>query len=92
MATAKASAPKMPQLASPQVSQSLNTLVRNYSQTTPARIKLIDSFLLFFMLSGILQFAYRILITSFPYNAFLGGSVGLSYSVAGLRFEKNDKD
>jgi oligosaccharyltransferase complex subunit epsilon len=55
-----------------QLSNSLSTLTRNYVESTPSRIKLIDSFLLFFIVSGILQFAYRILVTSFPYNAFLG--------------------
>ena len=58
---------------STEVSNSLNTLVRNYKNTTPSRVKLIDVFLLFFLISGVAQFAYRVLITSFPYNAFLGG-------------------
>lgn len=56
-----------------QLSNSLSTLVHNYASTTPARVKLIDSFLLFCVLSGVLQFAYRILVTSFPYYAFVGG-------------------
>jgi oligosaccharyltransferase complex subunit epsilon len=56
-----------------QLSNSLSTLVHNYSTTTPARVKLIDTFLLFCVLSGVLQFAYRILVTSFPYYAFVGG-------------------
>ena len=64
---------------STQLSNSLQTLINNYTSSTPPRIKLIDSFLLFFLLSGIFQFAYRILITSFPYNAFLGGYVFFFY-------------
>ncbi|ORY27348.1 DAD/Ost2 [Naematelia encephala] len=67
---------------------SLNSLISNYANTTPPRIKLVDSFLLFLLLSGVLQFAYRILITSFPYNAFLGGfgsTVGQFVLLAGLR-------
>ena len=58
-----------------QLQSSLQTLTQNYSTTTPSRVKLIDSFLFFLLLSGILQFSYRILITSYPYNAFLGGYV-----------------
>lgn len=56
-----------------QLSNSLSTLRHNYATTTPARVKLIDTFLLFCVLSGVLQFAYRILVTSFPYYAFVGG-------------------
>lgn len=52
---------------------SLRTLTQNYASTNPSRVKLIDSFLLFLLLSGVMQLAYRILITSYPYNAFLGG-------------------
>lgn len=56
-----------------QLESSLRTLVTNYKNTTPARVKLIDSFLLFLIISGITQFAYRVLVTSHPYNAFAGG-------------------
>ena len=56
-----------------QLSTSYRTLVDNYIAQTGARIKLIDCFLLFLVASGILQFAYRIVITGYPYNAFLGG-------------------
>jgi oligosaccharyltransferase complex subunit epsilon len=47
--------------------------VSNYKSTTPGRVKLIDCFLAFLIVSGIAQFAYRLLITSHPYNAFAGG-------------------
>lgn len=51
---------------------SISTLVQNYQATTLTRTKLIDCFLLVLVVSGVLQFAYRILITSYPFNAFLG--------------------
>jgi hypothetical protein len=54
---------------------SISTLVQNYRATTLTRTKLIDCFLLVLVVSGVLQFAYRILITSYPFNAFLGRSV-----------------
>jgi oligosaccharyltransferase complex subunit epsilon len=75
MSTAKSSAPQIPQLrtSSQQLSSSLSTLITTYSSTTPPRLKLIDSFLLFCLLSGVLQFAYRLGVSSYPYNAFLGG-------------------
>lgn len=56
-----------------QLQTSLQTLVANYKSTTSARVKLIDCFLLFLIISGVTQFAYRILVTSHPYNAFAGG-------------------
>jgi len=39
----------------------------------PSKLKLLDGFQLFLMLSGIAQFAYCVLITNYPFNAFLGG-------------------
>jgi oligosaccharyltransferase complex subunit epsilon len=51
---------------------SVSTLVQNYRATTLTRTKLIDCFLLVLVVSGVLQFAYRILITGYPFNAFLG--------------------
>lgn len=56
-----------------QLSNSLSVLSHNYAQTTPPRVKLIDTFLLFCLMSGVLQFAYRVLVSSYPYNAFVGG-------------------
>lgn len=63
----------MPSNQQQQLTSSLNTLVQNYHSTVPARVKLIDCFLLFLIISGITQFAYRILVTSHPYHAFVGG-------------------
>lgn len=51
----------------------VNTLWKAYNDNTPNRLKFIDSFLFFLMLSGIVQFAYCILVSNFPYNAFLSG-------------------
>ena len=46
-----------------------------YYETTSTRLKTIDAFLVFLMLSGIIQFLYCILISNFPFNAFLAGYV-----------------
>lgn len=64
--------PTKPSEVQAQLQSSFSTLLSNYANIPP-RLKLIDSFLLFFILSGVLQFAYRILVTSYPYNAFIGG-------------------
>ena len=54
-------------------SNSVQSLLKSYNDTTSPRLKLIDTFLLFLMLSGIIQFVYCILVTNFPFNAFLAG-------------------
>ena len=59
-------------------SNSFLSLWTAYSKETPARLKLIDGFLLFLMLTGVTQFLYCVLVSSFPFNAFLAGYVVLS--------------
>lgn len=46
--------------------------------TAPARLKLVDSFMFFLMLTGIAQFVYCFAVTNYPFNAFIAGSVALS--------------
>ena len=53
----------------------VESLWKAYSDNTSKRLKFIDSFLVFLMLSGIVQFLYCILVTNFPFNAFLAGCV-----------------
>ncbi|GHJ88562.1 hypothetical protein NliqN6_4964 [Naganishia liquefaciens] len=87
MANTKPSAKTVDTSASA-LQSSLNTLVQNYRATTLTRTKLIDCFLLVLVASGVLQFAYRILITGYPLNAFFGsfgGTVGQFVLLAGLR-------
>ncbi|KAF8313054.1 defender against cell death 1 [Clavulina sp. PMI_390] len=80
-----------PKVASTQTSP-LVTLWNSYNDQTPARLKVIDSFLVFIMLSGIIQFAYCVLVTTFPYNAFLAGfasTIGQFVLTASLRSQVN---
>lgn len=70
----------MPPKAAPPASSAsavnaFNTLWKAYHQNTSDRLKFIDSFLVFLMLSGVVQFVYCILVSNFPYNAFLAGYV-----------------
>lgn len=66
--------PAVPSVPSQQqISGSVSTLVHNYRTTVPARVKLIDAFLLFFIVTGVTIFAYRLVVTSHPFNAFVGG-------------------
>lgn len=59
------------------VNSALNSLWGSYQQETSPRLKLVDAFLVFIMLSGIAQFLYCILVINYPFNAFLAGSVSL---------------
>lgn len=65
-------------------SNAFQTLWKAYADNTPDRLKFIDAFLVFLMLSGIVQFLYCVLITNFPFNAFLAGYVILYNTVLDL--------
>lgn len=54
--------------------------------TASSRLKLIDSFMLFLMLTGVAQFLYCVLVTNFPFNAFIGGCVPSSFSHVPAKF------
>lgn len=58
----------------------------NYQDGTSARLKLIDTFLLFLMLTGVSCFAYCVLITDFPFNAFLAAYVAIQRRIAPEEF------
>lgn len=70
------------------ISNVKNILVRfydEYNQTTSQRLKMVDAYLFYIMLTGIVQFLYCLLVGTFPFNSFLSGfisSVG-SFVLAG---------
>ncbi|KAI0288237.1 DAD family-domain-containing protein [Russula brevipes] len=88
-------APATPSRKAPSASASttaLQTLWSAYIDATPSRLKFIDAFLVFLVLSGVIQFVYCVLVTSFPFNAFLAGfasSVGQFVLTASLRSQVN---
>ena len=63
------------QTAPSSVSHAVSALWKSYLQQTPDRLKFIDAFLAFIVLSGVIQFIYCVLVTNFPFNAFLAGYV-----------------
>jgi len=70
----------------------IGSLWGNYLDTTPSNLKVIDAFLAFIMISGIIQFAYCVLVTTFPYNAFLSAfasTIGQFVLTASLRTQVN---
>lgn len=78
-------APKSSKASTPSSSpaNAVESLWNAYVNTTPSRLKFIDSFLAFLVLSGVIQFLYCVLVTNFPFNAFLAGSVLFSVYHAG---------
>ncbi len=68
-------APKSSSANSATAVNAFDTLWKAYHDNTSDRLKFIDSFLVFLMLSGIVQFVYCVLVSNFPYNAFLAGCV-----------------
>jgi oligosaccharyltransferase complex subunit epsilon len=47
----------------------------SYKKTTSKTVQLIDYFLVFALVTGIVQFAYVLLVGQFPFNSFLAGFV-----------------
>ncbi|KAF9224335.1 defender against death DAD protein [Gyrodon lividus] len=88
--------PKSSKSSSPSdKSVAVSTLWKSYTQQTPDRLKLIDAFLAFIVLSGVMQFMYCVLVTNFPFNAFLSGfasSVGQFVLTASLRAQVNPQN
>ncbi|KAI6250000.1 Dolichyl-diphosphooligosaccharide--protein glycosyltransferase subunit dad-1 [Erysiphe necator] len=77
--SSKASSSKVSPKASPVSDQHL-TLQQivlgvwdNYQEVTPQRIRLVDVFLTFLVIVGVLQFIYCLIAGNYPFNAFLSG-------------------
>ncbi|KAJ3847799.1 DAD/Ost2 [Lentinula lateritia] len=76
-------------------SGSISALLSAYTNQTTPRLKFIDAFLVFLVSSGVLQFAYCVLVTNFPFNAFLAGfssTVGQFVLTASLRQQVNPEN
>lgn len=78
-----------------EVISAIKLTYKDYSSTLTPRLKLIDLFLVFLVLLGVLQFVYVILIGNFPFNAFLGGfisCVGQFVLTVSLRLQYNSSE
>lgn len=76
---------KAPSVTSEKAESKELTLFQSYLKNTKQSLRLIDVYLAFIMLSGIIQFVYMILAGTFPYNAFLAGFISTvgSFVLAG---------
>lgn len=46
-----------------------------YQNNTPKKLKFVDCYLVYILLTGITQFIYCCLVGTFPFNAFLSGFI-----------------
>uniref|UniRef100_T1DJ44 Dolichyl-diphosphooligosaccharide--protein glycosyltransferase subunit DAD1 n=1 Tax=Psorophora albipes TaxID=869069 RepID=T1DJ44_9DIPT len=47
----------------------------DYATNTPKKLKIVDAYLLYILLTGITQFVYCCLVGTFPFNSFLAGFI-----------------
>ncbi|XP_026781140.1 dolichyl-diphosphooligosaccharide--protein glycosyltransferase subunit dad1-like [Pangasianodon hypophthalmus] len=53
----------------------LSHFLEEYATGTPTKLKVIDAYLLYMLLTGAFQFLYCLLVGSFPFNSFLSGFI-----------------
>merc|ERR1711915_310294 len=73
----------------------LQKLYNEYMEQTPQRLKIVDSFLVYVMFTGIFQFVYCCLVGTFPFNSFLAGfisCVGTYVLGVCLRIQSNPRN
>lgn len=57
------------------VTSVVRRFLSEYSSGTPSRLKVLDAYLLYVMLTGALQFGYCLGVGTFPFNSFLSGFI-----------------
>ncbi|CAJ0592817.1 unnamed protein product [Cylicocyclus nassatus] len=78
-----------------QAVQVLKKLLDDYMKTTPERLKIIDAYMLYILLTGIIQFIYCLIVGTFPFNSFLSGfisTVTCFVLASCLRMQVNDEN
>lgn len=53
----------------------VNKFYDEYVSNTPNKLKIIDAYLVYIVLTGVIQFVYCCLVGSFPFNSFLSGFI-----------------
>lgn len=78
-----------------QLSSVLSKFYEEYQNNTPKKLKIIDAYLVYILLTGIMQFVYCLLVGTFPFNSFLSGFISCvsCFVLAGkMRFEVKLED
>ncbi|KAK7115458.1 hypothetical protein V1264_001316 [Littorina saxatilis] len=66
-----------------------------YMHSTPKKLKVVDAYLFYVLLTGVIQFAYCCLVGTFPFNSFLSGfisTVGTFVLGVCLRLQSNPQN
>merc|ERR1712243_29487 len=69
--------------------------VDDYFAATPTKLKLIDAYMGYILITGVIQFVYCCLVGTFPFNSFLSGfisCVGSFILAACLRIQSNPQN
>lgn len=53
----------------------VNKFYNEYKSKTSKKLKIIDAYLLYILLTGAVQFFYCLLVGTFPFNSFLSGFI-----------------
>lgn len=53
----------------------ISSLYGAYVKETPSKLKLVDAYLFYILITGVIQFVYCCLVGTFPFNAFLSGFI-----------------
>ncbi|VDN02291.1 unnamed protein product [Thelazia callipaeda] len=73
----------------------LRSLFQDYRKTTSAKLKLIDAYMFYVFITGVIQFVYCVLVGTFPFNSFLSGfisTIGCFVLAASLRIQINPEN
>ncbi|XP_051176322.1 dolichyl-diphosphooligosaccharide--protein glycosyltransferase subunit DAD1 [Leptopilina boulardi] len=73
----------------------INKFWQEYTKNTPKKLKIIDSYLFYVFLTGVIQFIYCCLVGTFPFNSFLSGFIScISCFILGvcLRLQVNPQN
>uniref|UniRef100_A0A6B2E7P4 Dolichyl-diphosphooligosaccharide--protein glycosyltransferase subunit DAD1 n=1 Tax=Phlebotomus kandelakii TaxID=1109342 RepID=A0A6B2E7P4_9DIPT len=73
----------------------VNKFYDDYVNHTPKKLKIIDAYLFYILLTGAVQFVYCCLVGTFPFNSFLSGFIScVSCFVLGvcLRLQSNPQN
>ncbi|KAI1285829.1 Dolichyl-diphosphooligosaccharide--protein glycosyltransferase subunit DAD1 [Halotydeus destructor] len=68
---------------------------QEYQSTTPKKLKIIDAYLTYILLTGVIQFVYCCLVGTFPFNSFLAGFISCVASfvlAVSLRLQVNPQN
>uniref|UniRef100_A0A6A7FNG0 Dolichyl-diphosphooligosaccharide--protein glycosyltransferase subunit DAD1 n=1 Tax=Hirondellea gigas TaxID=1518452 RepID=A0A6A7FNG0_9CRUS len=53
----------------------VNNFYLDYQKHTPRKLKMVDAYLLYILITGVIQFVYCCLVGTFPFNSFLSGFI-----------------